>query len=411
MTAQLRVDTGVRVAHQLAPYASADRRSNQTKHTAASTAALPSPDAGLTCELIAAAKEAAEKLDTEELDAVRQGLASKKQADAQPTAVSSAAKKKKRKKRSSIGRRSAKKQRENCFLGDAILTSRRAERVAEAGAILEVLQPYVDALPWENLCSDDGSIIALGRKYQSIFVTARYAAAGWDKLVSSAVAEHIYGVSASAVHRSWAAFASSEQNFSACMSQRGQHPKLADLLENVQTQIECRAWLDEHSDMKGDERSSPQSFARWLNDVQLPTMLVREEASRLKIGLLVSQKHRHKVSIPLHGVSASLPAASAALPSAPSLSSSNSLSSATVLAAIDHVERVTLSEKTAARYMHRLGYTRVGHRKGTFFDGHDRADVVKDRLLYLAEKLEQDRTTLHAMPTDSEVVILFLSDL
>ena len=82
-----------------------------------------------------------------------------------------------------------------------------------------------------------------------------------------------------------------------------------------------------------------------------------------------------------------------------------------MLAAIDHVERVTSSEKTAARYMHRLGYTRVGHRKGTFFDGHDRSDVVKDRLLYLAEKLEQDRTTLHAMPTDSEVVILFLSDL
>ena len=116
--------------------------------------------------------------------------------------------------------------------------------------------------------------------------------------------------------------------------------------------------------MKGGDRSSPQSFARWLNDVQFPAMLVREEASRLKIGLLVSQQHRHKVSIPLHGVSTSLSATSTTLPRAASSSSSPSLSPATVLAAIDHVERVTLSEKTAARYMNRLGYTRVGHHKG-----------------------------------------------
>ncbi len=58
-----------------------------------------------------------------------------------------------------------------------MLTSARVERIAEAGAILDVLQPYVDALPWENLYGEDGSIIALGRKYQSVFVTARYVAA------------------------------------------------------------------------------------------------------------------------------------------------------------------------------------------------------------------------------------------
>ena len=399
MMAELRIETGAQVTQQLAPYASAPRRSNPTKQYSVSTDA---PDLGLS-EEVAAAKEKADKLYAEELAAVRDAMAVKKQANTQLAATSSV--KKKRKKRSSIGRRSAKKKRENIFLGDGILTSVRAERIGEAGAILDVLQPYVDALPWENLYGEDGNIISLGRKYQSVFVTARYVAAGWDKLVSCAVAEHIYGVSDRAVCRSWSAFASSEQNFSACMSQRGQHPKLQDLLENVQTQIECRAWLDEQSDMKGGDRSSPQSFARWLNDVQLPAMLVREEASRLKIGLLVSQQHRHKVSIPLHGVSTSLSAASTTLPRAASSSSSPSLSPATVLATIDHVERVTLSEKTAARYMNRLGYTRVGHHKGTFFDGHDRSDVVKDRLLYLAEKLEQDKATLHSMPTVAEVLV------
>lgn len=52
--------------------------------------------------------------------------------------------------------------------------------------------------------------------------------------------------------------------------------------------------------------------------------------------------------------------------------------------------------------MAKLGYTRRFWRKGAFFDGHDRDDVVKDRLLYLAEKLEQDKKSLHAMPTDAE---------
>ena len=53
--------------------------------------------------------------------------------------------------------------------------------------------------------------------------------------------------------------------------------------------------------------------------------------------------------------------------------------------------------------MARLGYTRSYWRKGTFFDGHDRADVVKDRNLYLSEKLEQDKLCLHSMPTAEDI--------
>ena len=61
------------------------------------------------------------------------------------------------------------------------------------------------------------------------------------------------------------------------------------------------------------------------------------------------------------------------------------------------------SSTTAARYLARLGYTRSYWRKGTFFDGHDRTDVVKDRNLYLSEKLEQDKLCLHSMPTAEEI--------
>lgn len=62
----------------------------------------------------------------------------------------------------------------------------------------------------------------------------------------------------------------------------------------------------------------------------------------------------------------------------------------------------TVSLYTCRQYLARLGFTRRYWRKGTFFDGHDRDDVVKDRLLYLAEKLEQDKDTLHQMPSDEE---------
>ena len=65
--------------------------------------------------------------------------------------------------------------------------------------------------------------------------------------------------------------------------------------------------------------------------------------------------------------------------------------------------KIVINTKCALRYMQRLGYTRAYWRKGTFFDGHDRDDVRKDRLLYLAEKLEQDKRCLHAMPTDPEI--------
>ena len=87
-----------------------------------------------------------------------------------------------------------------------------------------------------------------------------------------------------------------------------------DLLENVQTQINCRAWLDDHSEMKGAERSSPQTFAQWLNDTELPSMLEREHGSHRPIGVLVAQERKRKVQLPLHGFSAVQAEGSASLP-------------------------------------------------------------------------------------------------
>ena len=304
----------------------------------------------------------------------------------------------KRRAKSSISRRRAKKVKENVFSSDKDLTDLRAHRIGDASAILDVLQPSIDALPWESVYAEDGCVLQLGRKYYALYTAAKYVAAGWEVLVSSAVAEFVFDTSGRAIRNLWENFAP-EQSFAACMSKRGMHPKMQDLLENVQTQINCRAWLDEHSEMKGAQRSSPLTFAAWLNDTELPSMLQREKDSHRPIGVLVAQERKRKVQLPLHGISAVQADASAALPN-PDVALG-----AAVLEAIAAKERLCVSEDTAARYMRRLGYTRSVWRKGTFFDGHDREDVVRDRMLYLAEKLEHDQSTLHKMPTTEEQLL------
>ena len=66
--------------------------------------------------------------------------------------------------------------------------------------------------------------------------------------------------------------------------------------------------------MKGAERSSPQTFAQWLNDTELPSMQEREHGSHRPIGVLVAQERKRKVQLPLHGFSAVQAEGSAALP-------------------------------------------------------------------------------------------------
>lgn len=40
--------------------------------------------------------------------------------------------------------------------------------------------------------------------------------------------------------------------------------------------------------------------------------------------------------------------------------------------------------------MHKLGYRRKRHRKGVYWDGHERKDVIKHRSLHLEKMAELD---------------------
>ena len=59
--------------------------------------------------------------------------------------------------------------------------------------------------------------------------------------------------------------------------------------------------------------------------------------------------------------------------------------------------------RTANTWLRRLGFEHSKYKKGLYYDGHERDDVVADRLLYLREKDALDKKFLYKMPTQAEI--------
>ena len=55
---------------------------------------------------------------------------------------------------------------------------------------------------------------------------------------------------------------------------------------------------------------------------------------------------------------------------------------------------VNISNETARRWLHYLGFNMNDHHKGVFFDGHDREDVVAYRNDLLKQLAKLDETTI-----------------
>ena len=55
---------------------------------------------------------------------------------------------------------------------------------------------------------------------------------------------------------------------------------------------------------------------------------------------------------------------------------------------------VTIKEEVARRWLGALGFERIHHQKGVYFDRHDREDVVKYRNEFLEKMVELDRKSL-----------------
>ena len=55
---------------------------------------------------------------------------------------------------------------------------------------------------------------------------------------------------------------------------------------------------------------------------------------------------------------------------------------------------IRVHERTACRWLQQLGFSRVQHQKGVYFDGHDRDDVVEYRKVFLGRLSDLDRKLL-----------------
>lgn len=50
-----------------------------------------------------------------------------------------------------------------------------------------------------------------------------------------------------------------------------------------------------------------------------------------------------------------------------------------------------IQENTARRWLHKLGYSVTEAKKGVYFDGHERPDVVAYRKIFLKEVKKNDQ--------------------
>ena len=55
---------------------------------------------------------------------------------------------------------------------------------------------------------------------------------------------------------------------------------------------------------------------------------------------------------------------------------------------------IGIHPETSRRWLHELGFSRVHHQKGVYFDGHDRQDVMEYRINFLARKAGYDERSI-----------------
>jgi len=167
-------------------------------------------------------------------------------------------------------------------LGSTVFSEVRKQRIQDAQSIADMLRPSVRALAWGDVKDETGTVVSLGRRSWSMYAMATYTAAGFDVGPASAVATALFGTSERTLKRQWSGFLGSDENF--LVSQRGKHAKYQWALDNVDTMLECREWLDEHSNMKGDDRSSPASFSKYLSS-RADEILARVDGKRLGLAV------------------------------------------------------------------------------------------------------------------------------
>jgi len=222
-------------------------------------------------------------------------------------------------------------------------------------------------LPWEDFSHPTQQDALLpGRKTLAVYMLAARIAHGNDKLASAQLAHELLSHGRDKLHRThvlklYKQFLNSDRAWVA--SRRGVHPKTKGLLDQPNIQEEVKVWVRAHA--TGTKRSGKQAkqapmtvraFRSYLNNDLLPRL-------RKEVGAAPDE--------PLDAVPANK----------------------------QKRNPWKVSESTAKRYLHKLGFYVARRKSGVYFDGHERSEVVADRVAYLAEKLEHDKRTIRVMPS------------
>jgi len=388
---------------------------------------------------------------------------------------------------------------------DKARTAKRTQLQGEGVAVLKVLQPHIDALPYNNVLDDDGGVSGLGTKYLSMFIVANRLAAGHRLRAALQCAEDFFGIHWQTVGKMFDKFQDSEQAFAADL--RGKHAKTLSLLSDPKVKLNLTEFCRTHSKMKGSERLSPAMLALEIrrqvgarviaaarsNSPDTNTVASSSTALQVSQQIPVTQQsHATLPQQPETHTTAEVPAchkcakcaktfgyagnrdkheknctgpkikkkrgpkpnAAAKPPKAKVetkelaavvkrrqlLKKQGMHTSKIVIADVPKLSKKMfsgtqyeaeqeadeeeeeneekeedeekedddtlgppISIKTALRYLKTLGFTKQTAKKGAFYDGYNREDVVADRMSYLREKLEQDKTSIHRWPTPEEI--------
>jgi hypothetical protein len=199
-----------------------------------------------------------------------------------------------------------------------------SSQLKEKGVLaVRALEGFILDMPWSNAVDSNGEVTRLGKKDLALYVAAESIAEGCELETSFNLATRLFDVPADTIKKCWYAFQKSDYTF--ITSFRGKHPKLQWALEECDVKVfyssaihlfifcssaihplsssmhpplndrvrtrgvfqeRAMAYIEETCRLKGDDKLTIQSFARWLNTVLLPECYTRDDGLFFLLNLL-----------------------------------------------------------------------------------------------------------------------------
>jgi hypothetical protein len=240
-----------------------------------------------------------------------------------------------------------------------------------------------------NNCRDDGSDGHVGTKTLALWLMVKLMAEGTPKREAENRAAALMGVSGRSVHNWHRQY---RQNGELQPSRRGQYAKVQWLLEDVEMQNKAKKWVRSHSRRTGEKNMIVADFQKYLNEKLLTKILKeRKRAS--------DEKKKADGDDDADDESEDEEEESEEEKKESKEPEERKDKEEKKEEEQKNDETVGISESTALRYLHRLGFRTENSKKTFYCDGHQRDDVMAYRQnVYLPKMKELSKWTMHSAP-------------